>query len=132
MKTLSPAVAALIGLMGTSTPAFANPANVSHVTEGLIAAGIAVELSEQCDSVSIRYLRGINFLQGLRSDLESLGYSRAEIDAYIDDDAEQDRLEALARARLASLGAVAGDAQSHCMVARAQIAQGTQIGRLLR
>lgn len=132
MKALTSTLAAVVCLAGTTAPLAANPATVSRVTEGIIAAGIAVELSDQCDSVRIRYLRGINFLQGLKSHLKSLGYSDADIDAYIDDDVEQDRLEAIARARLADLGAVVGNAESHCAVARAQIAQGTQVGQLLR
>lgn len=115
-----------------ASPVAANPANVERVTEGLITAGMALELDDRCDSVSVRMLRGLSFLQGLKSHLKDLGYSNREIDAYIDNDAEKDRLEAIARQRLSDLGVQSGDAASHCRVARAQIAEGTQLGQLLR
>lgn len=132
MKFVSSTLAAMACTAVLSTPVAANPADVTRVTEGLIAAGMAIELSEQCDSVGVRYLRGINFLQGLKSHLEDLGYSDAQIDAYIDNRDEKRRLEGIARARLADLGATAGDSASHCSVARTQISQGTQVGQLLR
>jgi len=131
MKTLS--ALAFAAFMATSTAqAQSSPGDVTEVTEGLIAVGMAVELSDKCDGVSARTLRGINFLFGLKGLLEDAGFSDAQIDAYIDDRAEKDRLEGIARGRLADLGVVTGDSGTYCTVARAQIAQGTQIGRLLR
>lgn len=131
MNIRTSVLAAALGL-SMAVPATANPANVERVTEGLIAAGMALELGEQCGDVRVRMLRGLNFLQGLKSHLSDLGYSSAEIDAFIDNDAEKDRLEAIARQRLAALGVKSNDAASYCTVARAQIAQGTQVGQLLR
>ncbi|HEV8034324.1 DUF5333 family protein, partial [Yoonia sp.] len=66
------------------------------------------------------------------SHASSLGFSDDEIDAYINDDAEKDRLEGIARAQLAGLGAVADDPDSYCAVGRAQIAANTRVGWLLR
>lgn len=130
LKTLTLAAVTGLGLMATT--AAANPANVERVTEGLIAAGMAIELDDQCGDVRVRMLRGLNFLQGLKSHLSDLGYSNAEIDAFIDNDAEKDRLEGIARQRLSALGVVEGNGASYCTVARGQIDQGTQVGRLLR
>lgn len=113
-------------------PASANPANVERVTEGLIAAGMAIELGDKCDGVSVRMIRGLNFLQGLKSHLQDLGYSNAEIDAYIDNRTEKQRLETIARQRLNALGVRTDDGTTYCTVARSQIAEGTPVGRLLR
>lgn len=124
--------AALFGLTLAATTTTANPANVERVTEGLIATGMAYELSEKCGDVDARLLRGLNFLFGLKAHLRQLGYSNAEVDAFVDDRAEKDRLEAIARERLTALGVRTDDAATYCIVARAQIAQGTQVGRLLR
>jgi len=133
MKTMtSMTCAALLGLTLSASAASANPANVERVTEGLISAGMAIELGDQCRDVRVRMLRGINFLQGLKSHLSDLGYSGREIDAFIDSDVEKDRLEAIARERLSDLGVVEGNGATYCTVARAQIAQGTQVGQLLR
>lgn len=123
--------AAVLGAILT-TSATANPGDVTRVTEGIIAAGMAVELDDNCADVSVRILRGLNFLQGLKSALRDEGYSNAEIDAWIDDDAEKDRLEAIARQRLSDLGVRTDDPATYCVVARGQIEQGTQIGQLLR
>ncbi len=106
--------------------------DVPKVRDGIIYVGMAYELSEQCDSLKARLFRGINYLQSLKNHASELGYSDAEIDAYINDDAEKDRLEAIARAQLAALGVVRGDPASHCAVGRAQIAANTRVGWLLR
>lgn len=133
MMTLKNTIAAaVVGLTLTATTASANPANVERVTEGLIAAGMAIELGDNCDGVSVRMIRGLNFLHGLKSHLQDLGYSNAEIDAYIDNRSEKARLETIARQRLNSLGVRTDDPASYCSVARGQIAQDTQVGRLLR
>lgn len=106
--------------------------DVAHVRDGIIAVGIAYEIGDQCGSIEARYLRGLGLLNDLKAHAAGLGYTDAEIDAYIDDDAEKDRLEAVARQQLADLGAVAGDEASYCAVGQAQIAAGTQAGQLLR
>lgn len=132
MNTLKTTCAALAACATLAAPAQANPANVERVTEGLIVAGMAIELGDKCGGVRVRMIRGLNFLQGLKSHLQSLGYSNAEIDAYIDNRAEKDRLEAIARQRLTALGVNEADAASYCAVAQGQIAAGTAVGRLLR
>ena len=132
MTPLKPLLsAALLGAM-LSTAASANPANVERVTDGLIAAGMAIELDDNCGDVRVRMLRGLNFLQGLKNHLQDLGYSNAEIDAYIDNRDEKQRLKDIAQERLFALGVRADDPATYCIVANAQIAEGTQVGQLLR
>lgn len=106
--------------------------DVSYVTEGLIAVGMALEISEQCDSLSPRLLTGYSYLNQLKSHAKGLGFSDDQIDAFTNDRAEKTRLEAVARNRLEGLGVVAGQADSYCQVGRAQIAAGTTVGQLLR
>jgi hypothetical protein len=106
-------------------------ANEAEITEGLIAAGQAYEISEKCGAISARSIRGAFFLNGLRIRATELGYSNSQIETYIDDRAEQRRLEGIARTRLFGKGAVAGQEQTYCAVGRAEIAAGSQIGRLL-
>lgn len=105
---------------------------VEHLREGLIAAGIVYELDRKCDRVDVRFLRGVAFLTGLKTHAEELGYSRAEIEAHVEDRAEKDRLEAIARDRLQAMGVVEDQPESYCTVALAEIERGSQIGRLLR
>ena len=121
---------AALGLAATA--ATAQLRDEPAITEGLIAVGMAYEISEQCDSIDARKLTGITTLLGLRNQALSLGYSRDEVDAYIDDDAEKDRLEAIAWTRLEALGVTRSDPASFCTVGRARIAAGDAVGRLLR
>ena len=106
--------------------------DVAKVRDGIIYVGMAYEISEQCDSIGARLFRGLGYLQSLRRHARDLGYSEAEIDAYINDEAEKDRLEGIARAQLASLGAVPGQEATYCTVGRAQMDASTRVGWLLR
>jgi len=128
-----PAIAVVLCALGaTQTLAADGPLkDVTYVSEGLITAGMAIELDAKCDDVSVRLFRGIGFLTDLKNHARGLGYSEAEIEAYINDAAEKARLEAIARARLAALGVVPSDPASYCRVGRAEIAAQTPLGRLL-
>ncbi|NCO87047.1 MAG: DUF5333 domain-containing protein [Rhodobacterales bacterium] len=107
-------------------------AEVELVREGIITAGIAYEIGDKCGPIDARMLRGYAFLNSLKTHAQSLGYSDAEIEAYVGDRAEKRRLEAIARERLAAMGAVAGEPETYCALGRAEIAAGSQIGQLLR
>jgi hypothetical protein len=103
----------------------------AEITEGLLAVGQALEISDKCSALSPRKIRGAFFLNGLRNRAIALGYSSAEVDAYVDNKAEQNRLEDVARARLAEKGVISGQEATYCAVGRAEIAARSQIGRLL-
>jgi hypothetical protein len=132
MHKLSILALALIGGFAGSLSAQTALKDVAHVREGIIAIGMAVEISDKCGSISPRTLQGINTLRGLQKHARDLGYSQAQIDAYVDDRAEKRRLEGIARERLADMGVVAGQESTYCAVGRAQISAGTAVGRLLR
>jgi len=133
-KTPAIALAICVAVSGLSGAVSADPAlkDVAHVREGLIATGMAVELSNRCSSISPRRIRGINYLFSLRKHAFDLGFSRAEVDAYTNDKTEENRLIVIAYGRLRELGTVAGDEASYCAVGRGEIAKGNAIGRLLR
>jgi len=124
-------IAGIVGLAGNLSAQTALK-DVAHVREGIIAVGMAVELSDKCGSLSPRTLRGINYLRSLQNHARDLGFSQAQIDAYVDDKSEKRRLEGIARARLADMGVVNGSETTYCAVGRSQINEGTAVGRLLR
>ena len=125
---------ALLSLVAFAASLSAKPAlkDVAYVREGIISVGIAYEISEKCDDLNPRLLRGLNYLSNLKNHARSLGYSDAEIDAYVDDSDEKNRLERIARTRLANMGAIAGNEASYCTVGRNEMAVGSDVGRLLR
>ena len=106
--------------------------DVVEIQERLIVIGIAYRIDERCDSLSIRDFRKNTALLGVANRAMQLGYSRAEITAYIDDKVEKDRLVTVAEGRLAEMGAVEGQPETFCRVGQEQITAGTDIGRLLR
>lgn len=106
--------------------------DVAEINEGLIAVGSAVEISDKCSTISPRTLRGYNYLYQLRNRASELGFSEAQINAYVDSSVEKARLEGIARARLAAKGVVPGQEATYCAVGQAEIAAGSAIGQLLR
>ncbi len=123
------------GLTLGALPARANEVplkDVPYVSEGIIATGIAYEIGRVCPSLSARMLAGVFFLYELQSYAYDLGYSKAEVDGYINDKVEKSRLEAIARERLAEMGAIADQPETYCTVGRQEIAAESQIGKLLR
>lgn len=124
-----------LGLTFSALPARANEAplkDVPYVSEGIIATGIAYEIGRVCPSLTARVLAGIFFLSELQSHAYGLGYSKAEVDAYINDKDEKLRLEAIARTRLVAMGAVVDQPETYCTVGHQEIAAESQIGKLLR
>jgi hypothetical protein len=124
----------MLGFVAFAGATAANPplSDVSVITEGLINTAIAYEIDQRCDNLEGRMVAGVNFLWSLKAHASDLGYSDDEIKAYIDNDGEKDRLEAIARQRLRDMGAVEGEWESYCTVGRSEMAAGSQIGRLLR
>lgn len=102
------------------------------ISEGLINFAIARHIHNRCPDISARRLRAIGYINNLVSEAEALGYSRSEIRAYVNDEAEQDRVRALADARLEPRGASPTMMEGYCTVGREEIAAGSAIGQLLR
>lgn len=119
---------------GLAGAASAKPAlkDVGAVREGIIATGMAYEITQKCGSISPRYFRALGYLNTLKDHARGLGYTDSEIDAYTGDKAEENRLADVARERLVALGVVAGDEASYCAVGRAEIVKNSLIGQLMR
>ena len=117
-----------------ASPVLAKPhlSQVARVNDGLIIAGMAIELAEHCGSRNLRLLRGVAYLADLKAKARNMGYTNDEIEAYVEDDTVKSGLEEEARARLQALGVVPGNGESYCAVASAQISAGNTLGSLLR
>ncbi|MCO6382475.1 DUF5333 domain-containing protein [Oceanicola sp. 502str15] len=131
-KMLGGAVIAVMLAMGFSGAAAAKSlADSKAVNSGLISVGIALEIAEKCPDISTRTIKGYGFLNALKRQARSEGFSDDEIDAYVDDKAQKERLIGKARAYMRSKGAD-GSAASYCKLGREEIAAGTQAGGLMR
>ena len=106
--------------------------DVKEIDNELYYIAIANEISEYCPSISGRRLKAIGVLWGLKSQANKLGYSDNEIRAYVDSDAEKDRMRAKGEAYLARHGVTYENPNSFCTLGRAEIERNSAIGVYLR
>ena len=105
----------------------------ARLHSGLLAITIGRHIERTCPTIERRNLAANAFLLGLATHAMSLGYSRAEVTDYVEDDDEQARYIALARQYFAERGVMEeDDVEGACRVGRDEIAAGSPIGRLLR
>lgn len=103
-----------------------------RVESGLQVVMIGDIIVNGCDELGVRRFRSTPFMLGLAREAMGLGYSRAEVEEFIDDPVERARVEAGAEAWLAQRGASRGDAASLCRIGRSEMAAESTIGRMLR
>lgn len=108
---------------------------VKDIRDPLIITAVAWEISEKCDDISARKIRGLQYLYGIRSAALALGYTSDEIEIYIKDKAEKKIIEDLARQQIRVMTRdveIAEGEDALCALGQDQIGKGTLIGRLLR
>ncbi|WP_179378464.1 DUF5333 domain-containing protein [Jannaschia marina] len=134
MSVRSSALPALVAL-ALAAPAAADRydalRNDPQIANGVLVAAIGDIIGDTCPDLGERRTRSLLMLNSLVSRARGLGYSAGEIRAYVEDDAEKDRVKAQARQWLAQQGASTDDPASVCRVARAEIAKESTIGRLM-
>lgn len=102
-----------------------------HINSRLVSARVADRIRIECDSLNARMVYAYGQARQLKRYAESLGYSSAQIDAFLDSRTERDRIYAAADRYLTQAGARRGDGESHCRVGRDEIARNTYIGSFL-
>ena len=130
MKTLLPL--ALIGAVLANPAAALEPlSQEKYINDRLIAARIADRIRRTCPTIDGRILYAYGEARKLKSYAQKKGYSNAQIDAFLDNRQEKDRIYAVAEDYLKRKGARADDPQSFCAVGRQEIANRSVIGSLL-
>ena len=103
-----------------------------RINDTLIAGQIGDTIRKTCPSISARMFVVLGELNALEDYARDQGYSEAEVKAFLKDPTEKARIKAAANAYMKKAGAVEGDAESYCVVGRAEIEKGTLAGSLLR
>lgn len=117
----------------TTAPQAAHPlSEVAEIDDGLMAIAIADEMRRRCDGVQPRYWRAFQTLRQLEARARDLGFSDAQIEAYVTSDAEKARMREKATAWLAERSVDVADTDAFCGYARRAIDAENAIGRLLR
>lgn len=129
--TLSATLAALALL---ATPVAAKPSlrDVPEIENTLFAVAIADEIRDRCGAISARTLRALGLLRKLKARANALGYSDAEIRAYIESDTEKARMRKKGERFLAQNGVKTSEPETFCAFGRAEIARNSAIGALLK
>lgn len=130
MRLITPAL--ILTLAAGSASAKAALRDVAEIDRPMFAVAMAIEISDKCDTINARTLKGLAFLNSLRSKAKDMGYSDDEIRAYVKSDAEKARMRAIGEAYVASKGLDPTAAEDLCKLGQMEMAQGSQIGAFLR
>ncbi len=131
--SVSRLVVAICLILAPATVAAKPPLrDVKEIDDALYYIAIANEISEYCDTISGRRLKAIGVMWDLRSKANDLGYSDREIRAYVESDAEKDRMRAKGEAYLAQKGVSYDDPSSFCTLGQNEIQRNSAIGVYLR
>ena len=142
--TLRSAVLAMAIVLPSGAVVAAEPRNMTQaevnevlrstpdVYNGLYLAAVVNEIARRCDTLGgpNRLARTTYFL-GLYNQARRLGFTRAQIEAFVEDAGERARMETLVRNYIESKGARSDDPASICALGRDEMAAGTAIGRRL-
>ncbi|MEL6167982.1 MAG: DUF5333 domain-containing protein [Pseudomonadota bacterium] len=107
-------------------------ADDAELEAGLTVVAIGDMIRKSCDGISARPIRAYAYIWDLESRARSLGYSRDEIEAYIDSRPDKARIEAKARDWIVARGGDPARPSTYCAVGRGEIAVGSTVGRLLK
>ena len=125
-------MALILSLSAGAVSAKPHLRDVPEVDGTLLAIFIADRIRKRCPSISARLVKAYGVIGAVEDRAAALGYTKAEIDAYRNSEAEEDRLKGKRNAYLESRGAHKGNPEAYCEVGRTEIKKGSQIGALLR
>lgn len=103
-----------------------------HINKSLVAVAVGNAIRKTCPSISARMLVALSKGRELQKYALNKGYSRDEMDAFLENKAEKTRVKGLAAAYMAANGVVDGDVKSYCALGRAEIKKDSLIGSLLK
>lgn len=103
-----------------------------YINHRLISARVADRIRKTCPNISARIFYAYSQARALERYALRLGYSQAEIDAFIDSDTEKTRVKAAAEEYLKANGATPGNIPGFCTLGRTEIAKKSVAGSLLR
>ncbi len=103
-----------------------------HINESLIAVAVGNAIRKTCPGISARMMVVFSKGRELQTYAYEKGYSKDEVEAFLDDDTEKARVKGLAADYMSANGVVESDVETYCALGRAEIAKDSLIGSLLR
>jgi hypothetical protein len=135
MRLVKSSALALMLVAGAASAQAAAQAGLSKekdINAGLLVIAVADKIRRECTDISARLFDARSYLVSLKQKAAARGYSDAEIDAYINNDAEKAKMRERRNAYFEAHGASNRDPASLCDLGRAEIQKQSQIGLLLR
>ena len=120
-----------IGLSGASAAQQPPLRDVPKIDDGLFVVGLADQIRKQCPTISARFFRALGVLRDLERDARAMGYTEDEVERHLNSDVEKNRLRARAADYMTARG-FGRNEDGYCALGRSEIAQGSEIGALLR
>ncbi len=134
---LAMAVAAILtgGASAATTQAEVNEALRGNpdIYNGLFTAALIYHVARTCPDIrGPNRLTRASYLLSLYNRARSMGFSRSQIEAFVEDDVEKARMQELVDRHLQRAGVADPYSEADiCAFARTQMAEGTMIGRQL-
>lgn len=102
-----------------------------HINDSLVQARVADMLRRGCPTLDARMIRAFSEARKLKRYALDQGYSEAEIDAFLDDREQRQRIYREADRYMVGNGVVNGQPQTFCRLGQQEIARKTIAGSLL-
>jgi len=128
----SVAAAATVVALSGSAVASAGIKDNAEIFHRLLTAAIGNEIRDKCPAIEARTIAATFYVLGIVTYASRQGFSRAEMDAYRNDPKEQNRLRKAAYGYLDGHGVNRNNPASYCPLGKAEIAQNSEIGKLLK
>lgn len=128
MTTLALILSLAAGSVTAKTPL----REVSEIDDNMLWVALAIEISDNCGEISPRMLKGLAFLASLKRKAEGMGYTDAEIDAYVESKAEKARMRKRGESYVKARGLNPDSSADLCELGKTEIARNSRIGVLLR
>ena len=127
-------IVSVLSMSLMAAPVVAKPPlrEVAEIDDALFDLGVAHRIRKKCSTISARMLTALAYINNLERKALDMGYTKKEIDAYTDSDADKDRLKAKARIFFRNRGVDTSDPESYCAVGLEEIQKASRIGSLLR
>ncbi|ALI56375.1 DUF5333 domain-containing protein [Celeribacter marinus] len=116
-------------LSASALPALSS---VKEIDNNMLFVGIAIEIADECPTISARTLKGLNFLWTLKAVASEMGYSNDQIEAYVKSKDEKARIRAAGADYARARGVDPTTSAGLCALGEMEIAKGSVIGSLLR
>jgi len=123
-------------LAGGGTGAVASDApplrEVAEIDDRVVEIAVANRIRKRCDDISARMFDAIGLARRLEAEAKTMGYSDADIRAYMQSEPEKRLRRARRDAIFAARGIDPKDRAALCRMGHEEIARNSQIGALLR